>query len=287
MATATSTDTKAVIESLNVDLQKEHAAIVMYLAHALRMGRHGIAEDVRRISREEMWHMEWLGEAITELGGKPSVARDEVFNPDSIRASLQKDLEAEQGAVEHYKHTLSLLGEDDEHLRRLIERIVDDERAHEARFRELIGEVERLGERALHPVEMISMRDAETIAPNIQREYQGLLQYMWNKFACGEGEEAEKQFEISVNEMRHMTWLGGWIIGTTTPQLAFPKGSDVETPSSCDASLAVADDYEQTAMSEYMHSRDVVVDEGLRTLLNHIIYQHDYHQFQLQELREE
>lgn len=282
-----SPDEREILDSLQVDLEKEHAAVVMYLLHGWRMGKNGPAEDVRRIAREEMWHMEWLGEAIAERGGVPSVRREDVFTFDSIRASLERDIQAEQEAVSHYKHTLSLLGDGDEQLRRLIERIVDDEHHHEAQFRELLRGVDRLGERALRPTEVLSRVDAAAVDPNLRREYEGLLQYLWNKFACGEGEEAESYFELSVDEMRHMQWLAERMAGTRMPSVDMPEGGSVSAMRSCDGARERAQAYEDVAMGEYMHARDGVVDEDLRTLLNRIIFQHDYHQFRLQSLAEE
>jgi len=283
--TTTATKTQAIVDSLNVDMCKEHGAIVMYLQHSWQAGGNRLAERVRRVSREEMWHMEWLAEAIYDLGGTPAVQREAISTFDTIRASLEVDVHAEEDALDHYRHTLSLLGEDDESLRRLIERIMGDEQAHHAIFKELLDELERLGEDTFKPLAWAEMVDVPRLVPNAEREYEGLLQYLWSKFICGDTDQAEKYFELSIDEMRHLEWIAEAILYKPNPQLGVNVLPRVHPLGQCDAATSRMTDYENTTMSEYMHSRDAVASEDLRKLLDRIIFQHDYHQFTLEGIR--
>jgi len=282
----TTTKTQAIIDSLNTDMCKEHGAIVMYLQHSWQAGGNRLAERVRRVAREEMWHMEWLAEAIYDLGGTPAVQREVISTFDTIRASLEVDVHAEEDALDHYRHTLSLLGEEDESLRRLIERIMGDEQAHHAIFQELLGEVGRLGENTFKPMAWAEMVDVQRVVPNAEREYEGLLQYLWSRFKCGNGDEAEKYFELSIDEMRHMEWIAEAVLYKPNPQFGVNVLPRVHALAECGAAAGRMTDYENTTMGEYMHSRDAVASEDLRTLLDRIIFQHDYHQYVVEELRE-
>ena len=60
-----------VIESLNTDLALEHGAIIQYLFHAVQLRDTPLAGPVMEMAREEMWHMDWLVEAIGEREERP------------------------------------------------------------------------------------------------------------------------------------------------------------------------------------------------------------------------
>ncbi|MGB2853717.1 MAG: ferritin-like domain-containing protein, partial [Dehalococcoidia bacterium] len=68
-------DTAEIIVLLNQDLEGEHGAIIQYLTHAYAMGEGEMACEIEAIAREEMRHLDWLAEAIVELGGIPSLER--------------------------------------------------------------------------------------------------------------------------------------------------------------------------------------------------------------------
>ena len=60
------------IEMLRKDLAEEHAAIIRYLVHGWLEGEDTpIGANLISRSREEMWHMHWLGMTICQLGGEP------------------------------------------------------------------------------------------------------------------------------------------------------------------------------------------------------------------------
>ena len=92
--------------SLQADLSLEHGAIVQYVIHGALLRDVAITEPVRRIAREEMWHFEWLAEAIRDRGGEPALDRAEVFLPTLMAESMREDVEAEERALTHYaKHS--------------------------------------------------------------------------------------------------------------------------------------------------------------------------------------
>ena len=67
-----------IIALLNQNLEGEHGAIIQYLTHAYAMGEGETACEIEAIAREEMRHLDWLAEAIVELGGIPSLKRGEM-----------------------------------------------------------------------------------------------------------------------------------------------------------------------------------------------------------------
>jgi len=64
---------RELITLLNKDIADEHAAIIRYLVHGWLEGEDTpLGASLLSRSREEMWHMHWLGMIISQLGGEPN-----------------------------------------------------------------------------------------------------------------------------------------------------------------------------------------------------------------------
>lgn len=273
------------LDSLNVDLAKEHAAVYQYEAHAAQLRDTAISRLVREMAREEMWHMEWLIEAISERGGEPAVGREAVYLSEGLVTSLEKDVEAEIGALEHYDATLALVRQDEE-LVRLLERVMDDERHHRSVFEQLAGEVGAGAEQAFAARLRISPTEAQAAAPVIELEYEGLLQYLWNKYGCGDCEQAETYFELAINEMRHMGWIADDSAGVGVPRAAEGVTGRVTRVRTKVGAHDRAEGYEQHAREVLSSAEEGVADDRLRDDLRRVAFQHDYHRFQLEHMEE-
>jgi len=59
-----------IIALLNRDIQSEHGAIIQYLTHEYGIGEGELACEIEAIAREEMRHLDWLAQLVTDLGGK-------------------------------------------------------------------------------------------------------------------------------------------------------------------------------------------------------------------------
>jgi len=114
-----------IISLLQQDIQSEHQAIVTYLMHAYEVGESGLAAEIEAIAREEMRHLDWLADKITELGGKPNM---EPIPPDLTPAPLSeqmsKDVRLEEGAAAMYREHIEAI--DDPSIRMLLSRILHD-----------------------------------------------------------------------------------------------------------------------------------------------------------------
>lgn len=285
METRLMAEKRELIDSLNVDLRKEHAAIVQYLLHAWQMGERTLASEVEEISREEMWHMEWLAEAITGRGGTPDVTREQVFTHGSMLRSLQADIDAEEGAIEHYASTREL-ARDDEGLARLIDRIVDDERHHKTGFGKIMAEVREAGEDSFRAEAEVGAQDAGAVVEDIELEYEGLLQYLFNKYGCGDCERGETYFELAVNEMRHLDWLAEATAGDRAPSLPEGVTERVTNVHSVPGAQHRAHQYEGAAIEAYRGAANRLGDPGFEDTVKRILGQHDYHVFQLERIDE-
>lgn len=104
------------------------------------------AELVAGISVAEMKHLELLGETIKLLGVKP-IYYDNANPPGrlwtsgyvnftvSIKEMLTEDINSEMMAIENYKYHISVI--DDKYIKKLLQRIIDDEELHVKLFREM------------------------------------------------------------------------------------------------------------------------------------------------------
>ena len=64
-------DKQALIDMLNKDLADEHISVIRYLIHAYQVGEDTpLGSILLSMAREEMWHTDWLGDLIGELGAR-------------------------------------------------------------------------------------------------------------------------------------------------------------------------------------------------------------------------
>lgn len=119
---------------LNRDLADEHAAIIRYLVHGWMEGEDTpLGASLISISREEMWHMHWLGMIIGELGGEPSFTPAPYpYDPTSRATILRSYVEYEEKLIPHYNGEADTL--DDPHIKRVLQREAWESAIHARKF---------------------------------------------------------------------------------------------------------------------------------------------------------
>jgi rubrerythrin len=234
-----------------------------------------------------MWHMEWLTEAIKDRGGTPTLERQEqIVNSDGIVRNLQADVEAESDALAHYEKTLALVGDSDEELATLINRIMDDERAHRTSFGRMAERVGGEGEDGFRAQVVISPTDAGAAAPMIGLEYEGLLQYLQGKYGVEDKEVSETYFELAINEMRHLKWVATCFGGLpAAPPPPNPKDR-IERLEDEGRAHARAEEYEGKAQGLIAEVRGKLAGQDIANELRRIDFQHGYHRFQLEHMEQ-
>lgn len=129
---------KELIKMLNRDLADEHAAIIRYLTHAYQEGEDTvIGASLLARSREEMWHLHWLGMIIAKLGGEPDLTPGPYpFDPTSQRTMLKSYIEYEEKLIPHYLAEADQV--DDPHIKRVLQRESWESAIHARRFQRLL-----------------------------------------------------------------------------------------------------------------------------------------------------
>ncbi len=134
-------DSKALIDMLNKDLAEEHAAILRYLVHSYLEGEDTpIGASLLSRSREEMWHMHWLGMIIGQLGGEPNLEPAAYpFDPASRSTIFKSYVDYEENLVPHYNRESELV--DDPHISRVLKREGWESAYHAKKFRKQLDKL--------------------------------------------------------------------------------------------------------------------------------------------------
>ena len=210
-----------IIGLLNKDLEGEHGAIIQYLTHAYGIGEGELACGIEAIAREEMRHLDWLAEAIVELGGPPSFKRGKISKAGKAVAGWMKDdVKAEEGAITMYKEHIKAIG--DRKIKRILKRILSDEMAHRGKFEHFVDKVQREKMKDLRGPK--KDRVAEILNWGIEHEYTVILQYLLHSYMAPNEEVKNEMQDQAINEMQHLGWLAEELVsGKGTPRIEHTK----------------------------------------------------------------
>jgi len=128
-------------DMLNKDLADEHAAIIRYLVHAWMEGEDTpLGAGLLSRSREEMWHMHWLGLIICKLGGEPNLKPAPYpYDPTNRITIFRSYVEYEEKLIPHYYEEADLV--DDPHIRRVLKREAWESSMHARKFQRMLDKL--------------------------------------------------------------------------------------------------------------------------------------------------
>ncbi|MBE0425501.1 MAG: ferritin-like domain-containing protein [Nitrospirae bacterium] len=167
------------IALLKKDLKDEHAAVIRYLVHGWLEGEDTpLGANLLSRSREEMWHMHWLGMIIGQLGGEPDLTPAPYpYDPTNRITIFKSYVEYEEKLIPHYNGEAELV--DDPHIKRVLQREAWESAIHARKFQRILEKLRPEeadgvpgGERKL-PKEFLDMLQNEVI-----KKYNEMLQHM-------------------------------------------------------------------------------------------------------------
>ena len=134
---------KDLIEMLNKDIADEHAAIIRYLVHGWLEGEDTpLGASLLSRSREEMWHMHWLGMIIGQLGGEPNFTPAPYPYDPTNRATMFKSyVEYEDKLIPHYNGEADRVK--DTHIKRVLQREAWESAIHARKFQRILGKLSK------------------------------------------------------------------------------------------------------------------------------------------------
>ena len=261
-----------IVALLNKDLEGEHAAIIQYLVHAYSMGEGEMACEIEAIAREEMRHLDWLAEAVVGLGGVPSLTRGDMrTGGDSVSDWMGNDVLQEEDAIALYEEHMKAV--DDPKIKRLLERILSDEKSHRGDFQHFVGKAKKEGAKDLRG----SRQDNVTKILNwgIEHEYTVVLQYLFHSYMTTNEDVKREMEDQAINEMQHLGWLSEEMVDSGgTPRMEHTEpDQSTQTADMLRADIRI----EKQVAAEYDRAGKEVDDPGLQRLFGRIRDHELYH----------
>lgn len=172
------------IALLNKDLADEHAAIIRYLVHGWLEGEDTpIGASLLSRSREEMWHMHWLGMILGKLGSEPNFTPAPYpYDPTNRSTIFKSYVEYEEKLVPHYNAEADMV--DDPYIKRVLQREAWESAIHARKFQRILGK--------LRPEEAAGVSGGR---PELPKEFLDMLQ-----------EEVTSKYNEMLRHIRH-SWI--------------------------------------------------------------------------------
>lgn len=265
-------DKKQIIELLNLDLQDEHGAIIQYLSHAYAIGEGEMACEIEGIARDEMRHFDWLAETIVELGGQLSLKRGKQNMAGKTAPEwMNNNVGLEDGAIVSYEKHIKAI--DDPTIKRLLKRILSDEKAHRGKFEHFIAKAKKEKMPDLRGKRQDKV--AKTLDWGIGHEYTVVLQYLFHSYMT-KNQAAKQQLEDqAINEMQHLGWLSEELVsGGGNPTLEHTElDKSTKTADMLKADIKI----EKEVAAKYDKAAKAIGDKGIKALLERIRDHEKYH----------
>jgi bacterioferritin len=275
-------DKDKIIALLNQDLEGEHAAIIQYLVHAYAMGEGEMACEIEAIAREEMRHFDWLAETIVSLGGTPSLERGDMrTGGEAVPDWMKNDVLQEKDAITLYEEHIKAIG--DPKIKRLLERILSDEKSHRGDFEHFVNKAQKEGARDLRG----SRQDKVTQVLNwgIEHEYTIILQYLLHSYMTPNEDVKEEMEDQAINEMQHLGWLSEEMVDKkSSPRI---EHTEVDKSTKTADMLRADIKIEKRVAAEYDRAAKEIEEPDLQKLLARIRDHEVYHADVFEDLLKE
>jgi bacterioferritin len=261
-----------IIDMLNQDMEGEHAAIIQYLVHAYAMGEGEMACEIEAIAREEMRHFDWLAETVVGLGGVPTIKRGAMrTGGETVADWMSNDVQQEEEGIALYEEHIKAI--DDPRIKRLLERILSDEKSHRGDFEHFVGKAKR--EKAEDIRGSRQDKVTKILDWGIEHEYTVILQYLLHSYVTNNEEVKEEMQDQAINEMQHLGWLSEELAsGGGTPRI---EHTEVDRSTKTADMLRADIKIEKEVAAGYDRAAKEVEPPGLKKLLLRIRDHEVYH----------
>lgn len=265
-------DKDKIIALLNQDIEGEHAAIIQYLVHAYAMGEGEMACEIEAIAREEMRHFDWLAETIVSLGGTPSLERGDMrTGGDSVPDWMKNDVLQKKDGIALYEEHIKAI--DNPKIRRLLKRILSDEKSHRGDFEHFVNKAQKEGAKDLRGSRQDKV--AQVLDWGIEHEYTVILQYLLHSYMTPNKDVKKEMEDQAINEMQHLGWLSEEMVDKKgSPRIEHIKVNQ----STKTADMLRADiEIEKKVAAEYDRAAKEIEEPDLKELLARIRDHEVYH----------
>jgi rubrerythrin len=232
------------------------------------------------MSREEMWHVNWLADEIGEMGGEPDM-RQGVYphDPTSNASLLRSYIAWEEGLVKAYMAQAAMVDQED--IKRILMQQSKESGIHAKRFAAMLA---KLGPEAEEPLVYEDTGDfspelSQRLGNEMQDEYQLVLQHLRHAFVFEE-ENCPVGSGLELTAMRHMKHLSNFAeeLAESGHQLEFVD-QEIDTSDSVGPALEADLELTQRARRRFIdlsQTPELEAHQGLKTELEHMIYQEEF-----------
>jgi bacterioferritin len=285
-----SKEKQALVDMLNKDLADEHISVIRYLIHAYQAGEDTpLGAMLLSMAREEMWHVDWLGDVIGELGVEPNMVPGVYPHDPTSNASLLRSYIAwEENLVALYAEQAEHV--DDPEIKRVLMQQSVESAIHKERFAEMLEKLGPEGEEPLAYEETGAFSPAMLgrLQGEMSEEYKLVLQHLRHAFVFEDEEAVSGKLELTA--MRHMKHLSHFAEELAEsgrePQFTPPAldmSGDIESALQADVKLT------QEARDRFVQlSQDAELAEhrGLKIEVDHMVNQEAFLEATVEELLE-
>jgi bacterioferritin len=275
-------DKDKIIALLNQDLEGEHAAVIQYLVHAYAMGEGEMACEIEAIAREEMRHFDWLAETIVGLGGTPSIERGDMrTGGEAVTDWMKNDVLQEKDAITLYEEHIKAI--DDPKIKRLLRRILSDEKSHQGDFEHFVNKAQKEGAKDLRGPRQDKV--TQTLNWGIEHEYTVILQYLLHSYMTPNEDVKKEMEDQAINEMQHLGWLSEEMVDKkSSPRIEHTKvDKSTKTADMLRADIKI----EKKVAAEYDRAAKEIAEPDLKELLVRIRDHEIYHADVFEDLLKE
>jgi bacterioferritin len=279
---------KQLIALLNKDLADEHAAIIRYLVHAWLEGEDTpIGSNLLSRSREEMWHMDWLGSIIGRLRGEPDLKPAPYPYDPSNRATIFKSyVEYEEKLIPHYNAQAEMV--QDPNIKRVLRREAWESSIHARKFKKILG---KLSHEESAGVPGGERKITEGVISLLQKEvtgkYNEMLRHLRHSWVFEKNSRISWRFmDQSLEKMKHLAHFAEDIGGSgIQPQF---KAGRMDLSKSLEKSMRKAIDDLKKSQKRHVRLRnnsDLIKHEGFLINLDLTIQQEHYQTEEMEDMK--
>ena len=276
----------ALIDMLNRDMAEEHAAIIRYLVHGWMEGEDTpLGATLISISREEMWHMHWLGMIVGGLGGEPNFTPAPYpFDPTSRATILKSYVEYEEKLVPHYNGEADKV--DDPHIKRVLQREAWESSLHARKFQRRLEKLSQEEAAGLAGEECELPRDfVDRLQAEVTSKYTEMLQHVRTSWVFqDEGMTGWEIMDQAMEKMRHLAHFAEELAENGLPPKF--KAGQIDTSQAVGQALQKALEDVQAAFARHLTWQDdaeVKKHSGLVINVDRTVQQEEY---QVEELKD-
>jgi bacterioferritin len=200
---------------------------------------------------------------------------------ESVPDWMKNDVLQEEDGIALYEEHIKAIG--DHKIKRLLQRILSDEKSHRGDFEHFVNKAQKEGARDLRG----SRQDKVTQVLNwgIEHEYTVILQYLLHSYMTPNEDVKEEMEDQAINEMQHLGWLSEEMVDKkSSPRI---EHTEVDKSTKTADMLRADIKIEKKVAAEYDRAAKEIEEPDLKKLLARIRDHEIYHADVFEDLLKE